>query len=61
MRSPVWEKIVIKYNLEEYFGINEQMKVIDLELFILSIYLDSPMLAWIFYYTIWNLKFKNPF
>jgi hypothetical protein len=24
-------KIVIKYNLEEYFGINVQMKVIDLE------------------------------
>jgi hypothetical protein len=38
-------KIVIEYNLEEYFGIDEQMKVIDLEFFILSIWLDSPMLA----------------
>jgi hypothetical protein len=53
-------KIVIKYNLEEYFGIDVQMKVIDLEFFILSIQLDSPMLSWIFYYTIWNLKFKIP-
>jgi hypothetical protein len=30
-------KIVIKYNLEEYFGIDVQMKVIDLEFLILSI------------------------
>jgi hypothetical protein len=58
LRSLVWErtslkKTVIKYNLEEYFGIDVQMKVIDLEFFILSIQLDSPMLSWIFYYTIW--------
>jgi hypothetical protein len=40
-----FRKIVIKYNLEEYFGIDVQMKVIDLEFFILSIQLDSPMLS----------------
>jgi hypothetical protein len=39
------KKIVIKYNLEEYFGINVQMKVIDLENLILSIKLESPMLS----------------
>jgi hypothetical protein len=33
------------YNLEEYFGIDVQMKVVDLESFILSIWLDSPMLS----------------
>jgi hypothetical protein len=38
-------KTIIKYNLKEYFGIDEQMKVIDLEFLILSIRLDSPMLA----------------
>jgi hypothetical protein len=46
------KKIVIKYNLEEYFGINVQMKVIDLEVLNLSIWLDSPTLSWIFYCTI---------
>jgi hypothetical protein len=35
----------MKYNLEEYFGIDVQMKVIDLEFFILFIQLDSPMLS----------------
>jgi hypothetical protein len=45
LRALVWRKIIIKYNLEEYFGINVQMKVIDLEFLILSIQLDSPMLS----------------
>jgi hypothetical protein len=49
-------KIVIKYNLEENFGINIQMKVIDLEFLILSIWLDSPMLSPIF--LLYNLKLK---
>jgi hypothetical protein len=44
------KKTDIKYNLEEYFGIIVQMKVIDLEFFILSMQLDSPML--------FNLKLK---
>jgi hypothetical protein len=35
----------MKYNLEEYFGIKVQMKVIDLKFLILSIWLDSPMLS----------------
>jgi hypothetical protein len=35
----------MKYNLEEYFGIDVQMEVIDLEFLILSIRLDSPMLS----------------
>jgi hypothetical protein len=43
MRSQ-FEKTIIKYNLEKYFGINVQIKVIDLEFLILSIWLDSPML-----------------
>jgi hypothetical protein len=46
------------YNVEKYFGIDVQMKVIDLEFLILSMQLDSLVLSWIFYYTIWNLKFK---
>jgi hypothetical protein len=33
LRSPISKKIVIKYNLEDYFGIDIQMKVIDLEIF----------------------------
>jgi hypothetical protein len=52
LRSPISKKIIIKYNLEEYFGINVQIKVIDLEFFILSIQLDSPMLSLMVYYTI---------
>jgi hypothetical protein len=43
-KIPNLKKTVIKYNLEEYFGIDIQMKVIDLEILILSIQLDSPML-----------------
>jgi hypothetical protein len=35
----------MKYNLEEYFGFDVQVKVIYLEFFILSIQLDSPMLS----------------
>jgi hypothetical protein len=58
--DPQFEKIILKYNLEEYFGIDVQMKVIDLEFLILSIQLDSPMLSWVIYYTTWNLKFKSP-
>jgi hypothetical protein len=42
---PSSRKTIIKYNLEEYFGIDVQMKVIDLEFFIISIRLDSPMLS----------------
>jgi hypothetical protein len=42
-----WARIVVKYNLEEYFEIDVQMKVIELEFLILS------MLPPIFYYTIW--------
>jgi hypothetical protein len=48
-------KVVIEYYLDEYFGIDVQMEVIDLILFLLF---DSPMLSPIFYYTILNLK-KN--
>jgi hypothetical protein len=35
----------MKYNLEEYFGIDVQMQVIDLEFLIPSMRLDSPMLS----------------
>jgi hypothetical protein len=42
---PSLRKIVIKYKLEEHFGIDVQMKVIDLEFFILFIQLDLPMLS----------------
>jgi hypothetical protein len=42
---PSLRKSVIKYNLEEYFEIDVQMKVIDLEFLILSILLNSPMLS----------------
>jgi hypothetical protein len=45
MRSSILRKIAIKYNLEEYFGIDIQMKVIDLEFLIPSMRLDSPMLS----------------
>jgi hypothetical protein len=38
---PSLKKTVIKCNIEEYFGIDVQMKVIDLEFLILSIRLDS--------------------
>jgi hypothetical protein len=41
---PSLRKTDIKYNLDEYFGIDVQMKVIDLEFLILSIQLDSPLL-----------------
>jgi hypothetical protein len=41
-------KIVIKYNLNEYFGIDIQMKLIDLEFFIQSIQLDSLELSPLF-------------
>jgi hypothetical protein len=34
-----------EYYLEEYFGIDVQMKVMDLEFLILFIQLDSPMLS----------------
>jgi hypothetical protein len=44
-RYPNLRKTVIKYNLEEYSGINVQMKVIGLEFFILSTQLNSPMLS----------------
>jgi hypothetical protein len=43
------KKNVINYNLEENFGIDVQMKVIDLEFLILFIWLASPMLSRIFY------------
>jgi hypothetical protein len=36
-KIPNLRKTIIKYNLEEYFGIDAQMKVIDLEILILSI------------------------
>jgi hypothetical protein len=42
---PSLRKTVMKYNLEECFIINVQMKVIDLEFLILSIWLNSPMLS----------------
>jgi hypothetical protein len=48
------EKTVIKYNFEEYFGIDVQMKVVDLEFLIVSIWLDSAIMN-IFLY---NLKLK---
>ena len=41
---PSFRKIVIRYNLEEYFGINIEMKVIDFEFLILSIQLNSSLL-----------------
>jgi hypothetical protein len=36
------------------------MKVMNLEFLILSIWIDSPMLSWIFYYIVWNLNSKIP-
>jgi hypothetical protein len=38
-------KTIRKYSLEEYFGIDVQMIVIDLKFLILSIQLDLPMLS----------------
>jgi hypothetical protein len=46
------KKTIIKYYLEEYFGIDLQMNVRVLELLVLSLWLNSPMLSPIFYYTI---------
>jgi hypothetical protein len=40
----------MKYYLEEYFGIDAQMKVIDLKFLILSVWVDSPIQSPIFYY-----------
>jgi hypothetical protein len=51
---------IIKYYLEEYFGIDVQMKVTDLEFWILSIWLDSPMPSLILYHKTLNSKFKIP-
>jgi hypothetical protein len=42
---PSSRKTVTEYNLEEYFGIDVQMKVIDLEFLILSIRLYSSLLS----------------
>jgi hypothetical protein len=68
LRDPQFEneihnlrKIVIKYYLEEYFEIDVQIKVIDVEFLIQSIWLDSPMLSPIFFYTILNSKSQNSF
>jgi hypothetical protein len=45
LRSPIMIKTIRKYSLEEYFGIDVQMIVIDLKFLILSIQLDLPMLS----------------
>jgi hypothetical protein len=45
-------KIVIKCYFEEYFGIDTQMKVVNHELLILSIQLNSLILSPLFYYKI---------
>jgi hypothetical protein len=58
--DPEFEKIAIKYKLE-YFGLDVQMEVVHFEFFILFILLESPMLLWIFYQSILNLKFINSF
>jgi hypothetical protein len=54
-------KIVIKYNLNEYFGIDIQMKLIDLEFFIQSIQLDSLELSplFIIQFETWNSKIPS--
>jgi hypothetical protein len=52
-KIPSFRKTVIKYNLEEYFGINVQMKVIDLDFFTLSIWLDITNIL------LCNLKLKS--
>jgi hypothetical protein len=44
-KIPYFFKSIVKYNLMEYFGIDAQMKVVDHGFFILSIWLDSPMLS----------------
>jgi len=38
-------KIIIKFYLEEYLGIDIQIKVVDFEFQIPSVWLDSPMLS----------------
>jgi hypothetical protein len=38
-------KIIIKYYLEEYFGIDVQMKVINFEYWILFVWLDFPTIS----------------
>jgi hypothetical protein len=55
------EEVVIKYNLEEYFGIDVEMKVSNIEFgfYIYRTRLDSPMLSWKFYYTISNLRIQK--
>jgi hypothetical protein len=41
---------IIKYYLEEYFGIDAQSEVIDFEFWFLSLHSNSPVLSPIFYY-----------
>ena len=43
-------KTIIKYDLEEYFEIAIQIKVVDLKKNILSIWLDPLILSPIFFY-----------
>jgi len=43
------KKIIVKYYLEEYFGIQTQVKVVDLELYIPLVFLDLQMLSLIFF------------
>jgi hypothetical protein len=43
-----FRKTVIKYCSEDYYGIYVYMKIIDLEFWILFIWLDSPVLPSIF-------------
>jgi hypothetical protein len=52
---PNLSKIVIKYNLEDYFGIDVQMKAIDLEIFILYTVRSTKATTNILLY---NLKLK---
>jgi hypothetical protein len=46
------KQTVIKYYLEEYFGIDVQIKVLDFEFWILPIWLDSPTFSPTFCYKI---------
>jgi hypothetical protein len=50
----------MNYDVKEYSRIDAQIKVLDLEFFILTIPLDSLVLSWIFYYIIWNLNSNIP-
>ena len=53
-------KFIIRYYLEEYFGIDVQTKVLDFEFEIPFLRFDSLILSPIINYKIWKLKLRIP-